>query len=73
MLKQDITRMGDELLSAFGEEYRHNLRTALNSGALSGDEEPGIVAKAVLYLLAFRFRPLSDEGKAIVANLKHFV
>jgi len=51
-------------------------RRLLNSGAVSFEEDPGLIAKSIYYVVLGdvrqNWRPLSDEGKAIVKNLEHF-
>lgn len=62
-----------QLMESFEKEFRKNVLRAMNSGALSGHEHPMVVSKAVLYITAHSFKPLSDEGKEILHNLEHFV
>lgn len=63
----------NNIMASFHEAFMENLTSVEMSGALSGDEPDGMVVKVVLYLTAENFRPLSEEGKELVQNLKHFV
>ena len=62
-----------ELLNVFIGQFEKNLKLAYTSGALSGDENPVMVAKVVLFLSANGVKPLSKEGKEILNNLKYFI
>jgi hypothetical protein len=58
------------LITDFEESFRMNLRAVYNSGALSGDESPLTVARAVLLITAKDFGP---RDKALLKNLECFV
>lgn len=60
------------LLEYFIEQFHKNMETALNSGALKGDEGL-IVGRAVLVLTARQFAPASDYGKKVLHNLEYFI
>ena len=62
-----------DLLINFTKQFYYNMELVKNSGALSGEEHPGILAKVVLYLTGEQFRPLSSEGKELLLNLRHFI
>jgi hypothetical protein len=61
-------------LSRFEGEYFELYRQALNSGAIQDvPEHDHTLAKCVLVIAAEKFRPVSDTGKAMLANLVHFI
>lgn len=60
-------------LDLFEEKFHANLLEALDSGALSGTEYPNAILKSVLVITAESFTPRSDEGKKLLANLRHFI
>jgi hypothetical protein len=63
----------DAIMATFQQAYEDNIKTIESSGALSGDESAGMLAKVVLYLTARDFRPLSYDGKKLLSNLEHFI
>lgn len=60
-------------LRHFEEQFRYKLAQAKRSGALSGEEHPGMVAKVVLNIAAEGFHPLSQDGRAMLKNLRCFI
>lgn len=67
------TKEVKELLVNFFDAFEEKLADAWSCGALSGDENPVMVAKVVLYLTAQGVKPLSIDGREILSNLKHFI
>ena len=58
------------------DRIEKRVKSLVMSGAIDTTADEGINAKAVLYTamldVANDIKPLSDEGREIVKNLKHF-
>jgi hypothetical protein len=62
------------LMEGFEHRFERNLKSAKESGALSGEEDPTLLLMVVLFITAREcFRPLSNNGIALLSNLEHFI
>jgi hypothetical protein len=67
------TRHG-EFLKRFEEAYFEAYDQALKSGAVEDlPPDDHTLVKCVLVIAAEKFKPISDTGKAMLANLVHFI
>lgn len=62
-----------EVLELFERRYRENVESAQQCGALSGEEPPFVVLKALFSITARQFSLFCPEHRAIQENLEKFL
>jgi hypothetical protein len=62
-----------DFMHNYQEECRKLLKQAQASGALSGDEPPGVLIRIIMRIAADNFNVKHPENKSIERNLRRFL
>lgn len=62
-----------DFMANYQEECRKLLKKAQASGALTGNESPGILIRIIMRIAADNFQVKHPDNKAIERNLRRFI